>query len=220
MSSSRDGLFTAIAPLKRSTLLHVVTEQPVLIAQVEFSIGDDRMRPTLVIASLGLIETAFLFVARRCRFDQCDSPFAAFAAQIKMSIGTGQRAFADSPFAPNHVPGFQFLAHPTLAIGMPIDVLANADHTSMMIDHDFVVINLLRFKLIPGLGDFEEIATDAIAGSHITVIIVEDRWGNHRRGAFPRSMPERPAISRRYARHTIARQLNVLSHSSDLCDDG
>src|SRR5437867_1359207 len=64
----------------KSLLLHIVTEQLILIADVELPSGDDRVRPTVFFASVRLIEPAFFFIALRGRFNQGDRAFAAFTA--------------------------------------------------------------------------------------------------------------------------------------------
>ena len=50
--------------------LHVVAEQHILVADVQLAVGDDRVRPGVVSASVGLLEAAALEVFLGAGLDQ------------------------------------------------------------------------------------------------------------------------------------------------------
>src|SRR5437016_8483200 len=71
--------------------LHVVAEQYILVAQVQFAVGNDRVRPGRLLAAVGLVEAATLDVLLRIRFDQEHG--ALLGAIIESAIRQGHRAF-------------------------------------------------------------------------------------------------------------------------------
>src|SRR5687767_9852733 len=80
--------------------LDVVHEQRVLIANVQASITNRRMRPARQ-ALIGNAKTSFLAVARRRRLRQPED--IALALNVKMAIGEGHRTFADTAIPPHHL---------------------------------------------------------------------------------------------------------------------
>src|SRR5258705_11145408 len=74
--------------------LYVVAEQDVLIANVEFSIGDHGLRPGAVGAAVGLIDAAGFFPTIGRWFDQHDGSLAPFCTADEMPVG-----MSDGPFA-------------------------------------------------------------------------------------------------------------------------
>src|SRR5438105_14425996 len=50
--------------------LHVVTEQHLLVAQVKFAVGNHRVRPGRLFATVGLVEAATLNILLRVRLNQ------------------------------------------------------------------------------------------------------------------------------------------------------
>ena len=86
-----------------SLRLHVKAEQHILVAEVELAVGNDRMRPTVLVGAVGLVEPAFLAVTLGRGLHQREDAFAAFAAQIEMAVGIRERTLADARVFPDEV---------------------------------------------------------------------------------------------------------------------
>src|SRR5436853_6171046 len=69
--------------------LHVIAEQDVLIAEVQFALRDDGMRPAIQLRAVGLVEAAGFLVAFRAGLDQGDSTGAVLAPQVEVAVGVG-----------------------------------------------------------------------------------------------------------------------------------
>src|SRR6185295_5944872 len=125
-----------------------------------------------------------LFEPLRCRLDQHHSALAAFAAKIKMAVGAGERPLSQFvPLLPDRRAGFEILADPAFAVRIAVEKVAHTNDTAMMIDHDFVRVNLPGVEPRALFRDFEKIAADAIAGGHVNVVAEADRRWNDRSAA-------------------------------------
>src|SRR5690606_10505995 len=78
----------------------VVTEQDVLIAQVEPAVSDHRMGPGPRLASLGLLETALLAIAFRRRLDKRHLA-AGVTAHVQSPIGVADRRRSHAAIGPH-----------------------------------------------------------------------------------------------------------------------
>src|SRR5437762_811155 len=88
---------------------YFVAQKHALVAQVELTMGYDRMRPTVRLTPARLLKAAGLFVALRARLDQGDRA-AVFIAEIKVAIRVGNGAFAQLLlFLPHSVAGLKLL---------------------------------------------------------------------------------------------------------------
>src|ERR1043166_4529304 len=112
---------------------HVVAEEHVLVAEVEPAIRDDRMRPAVLRAALGLVEAAAFLVSVRRGFDERDGALLALAAAVEMPVGVTDRAFADSLVAPLDVAALELLADPSLAVREAVEVIAEEDHAAVVV---------------------------------------------------------------------------------------
>src|SRR5437773_102350 len=103
-------------PRTASFRLDVVTEQRVLVAQVEAAAGDDGVRPGGLVAAVRRGETALLLVRVRRRLDQRDRP-GVLPADVQMTVGRGDRTSADRPLLPFRSAGLQIDADEARLIG-------------------------------------------------------------------------------------------------------
>src|ERR1039458_10066256 len=71
--------------------LHVVAEQNVLVAKVEFAAGDDRVRPRFLVTAVGLLEAAMFLESVGRGFNE-DHRALILRAQVKPVIGKIGRA--------------------------------------------------------------------------------------------------------------------------------
>ena len=74
----------------------IVTEQEILVPEVELTVCNDRMGPGLHVASLRLLEPAHLLQFLGGRLDEGHG--AILAAQIEMSLGKNGRSLACAAF--------------------------------------------------------------------------------------------------------------------------
>src|SRR5262245_5222076 len=134
-------------PLWILLLLHVVTQQDILVAEIKFATGDHRMRPTVILTAVALMKATSFLVALRSGVDQHDCSLVAFAAQIKLPIGAYEGALAQFTFfLPHSAAGFEFLANPTFALRVAVQMLPHTHDAAMMVHHVLVTINFFRPK--------------------------------------------------------------------------
>src|SRR5205085_3277781 len=90
--------------------LHVVAEQHILVADIEFAIGEDRVCPGRLLRAVGLLEAAALKVFLTARFNQQHR--TGLGAVVNPAIGEGDRtftrpAFVGVTFVPENIAGFE-----------------------------------------------------------------------------------------------------------------
>src|SRR5258706_5925450 len=136
-----------------------------------------------------------------------------------MAIGVADGSFAHPFVLPCRIATLQLLASPAFAFRVSIEVVVNANYSSVMVGYDFVGVNLLRRKLAAPLRDFEKIAANPVSGSDINLMIEIDRRRNHGSRTFPHSAPEQLAIGRRDTRDTLLGELDILVNSVDIDSD-
>src|SRR5262245_56787111 len=121
------------------------------------------MRPTVILTAVRLMKATSFLVALRIGVDQHDCSLVAFAPQIKLAIGAHEGALAQFTFfLPYGVAGFEFLANPSFAIGVAVQMLTHAHDDAVMVHHVLVTINFFRPKFAATGSDFERVATDAV----------------------------------------------------------
>src|SRR6266581_4171087 len=179
------------------------------------------MGPTVLGAATGLIEAAMLFIAGRRGFDEDNGPGFVFLAEIQAAVRISERAFAEFFFVlPFGLAGFEVLTGPAFAVGVAINEVADFNHATVMVNHDFIGgVNRGGVKCGTAAGDFEKIAAGAIAGSDINETIGVNRSGNDRSVASPRDAPKNVAIGSRNADDALGRQLDVLANAADVRRD-
>src|SRR5258706_12251503 len=91
------GVFPRLWSLGFRTVFEIITEQQILVAQVEFAPGDDGVGPAILLGSVRLVEAAMFFVAVGRGFDQGDGSLV-FGTQIETAISIDERAFAELVF--------------------------------------------------------------------------------------------------------------------------
>src|ERR1019366_10414033 len=119
--------------------LHVVAEQNVLVAKVEFAAGDDRVRPRFLVTAVGLLEAAMLLEAGGRGFNE-DHRALVLRAQVKPVIGINDRAFAQLVVLPLGGTRLKVLAGPALVVRMAIDKITHFDDTAVLVAQDLVGI--------------------------------------------------------------------------------
>src|SRR5258708_7242495 len=120
----------------RSFAVKSIAQQHILIAQIQPPARNDRVRPGLLAAAVGLLEAAMFPVAGRAGLDEGDRP-RIFLAQVEMAVCTDERTFAKLvPLLPARHAGAKVLAGPAFAIGIAIDKIAHADPPAVVVAHD------------------------------------------------------------------------------------
>src|SRR5678816_398139 len=115
--SRRQSRYHRVAVNGRLLSLHVKAEQNILVAYVEFAIGDDRRCPTVFVSTLRLVETAELLPAISRGFDKRNSPLLLLVAEVQATIGVDNRALSDlALFLPFSRTGLKILASPAFAV--------------------------------------------------------------------------------------------------------
>ena len=131
---------------------NIVAEQRVLVADVEFTVGDDGMGPRGFVGAVRLFKTATLEVLLPVWFDQKDR--AVLDAVIDSAVGEGHRAFGHTAFvAIGLVPqDFARRKVETHEITAPVStsgarqlIIAN-DDTAMVVLHIFREPGVLGFE--------------------------------------------------------------------------
>src|ERR1017187_6769996 len=112
--------------------LHVVAEQNVLVAEVEFAAGDDRVRPRFLVTAVRLLEAAMLLEAGGRGFNE-DHRALVLRAQVKPVIGINDRAFAQLVVLPLGLTALEVLARPAFVIRMAIDKIAELDDAAVLV---------------------------------------------------------------------------------------
>ncbi len=82
--------------------LHVVAEQHILVAQVQFAVGNNRVRPSWLSAAVGLLEAATLEVFLRVWLNQEHG--TVLGAIVEPAIGQSHRAFRRAALAAALIP--------------------------------------------------------------------------------------------------------------------
>src|SRR2546430_17121748 len=117
---------TSAATLSVSALLHVVAVNDVLIAQIQFPIGNDRMGPdaALGIAYLRLrieLEPPVRFPTFRRRFSEHDRS-AVLLQTVQHAVRAAKRPFAERLlFTPHFFASLEILAQPAHAIRVAVE---------------------------------------------------------------------------------------------------
>src|SRR6266404_4366378 len=70
---------------------YVVAKQQILVAQVQLTVGNDRVRPGGLLAAVGLVETTAFEVLLRVRLDE--EHRALLGTIVEAAIRQGHRAF-------------------------------------------------------------------------------------------------------------------------------
>src|ERR1017187_1419327 len=198
--------------------LHVVAEQNVLVAEVEFAAGNDRVRPRFLVTAVGLLEAAAFLETVGRGFTQGHCALV-LRAQVKPVIGINDRTFAQLIVLPLGGARLEVLAGPALVIRMAIDKIADLDDPAVLVAQDLIGIDLFGGELPAGFGDLEQITADAVAGADIDVAVAVNRRGDDCHLALARRAPEQLAVRRRNARHAVSGQLDVLPHAANLRHD-
>ena len=103
------------------------------------------------------------------------------------------------------LPRLEILADPAFSVRIAVKILSDQHDAAVMVGHHFIGVNFFGREFSVRGRDFEEIAADAIARTHIDAVVAVDRRGNDRRFAFSRRPPEQAAVFRGDARDALAR---------------
>src|ERR1039458_7480256 len=117
--------------------LHVVAEQDVLVAEVEFAAGDDRVGPCFLVTAVGLLEAAMFLESVGRGFNE-DHRALILRAQVKPVIGIYYRTFAQLIVLPLGGTRLEVLARPAFVVRMAIDKIADLDDAAVLVPQDFV----------------------------------------------------------------------------------
>jgi hypothetical protein len=82
-----EGMISTSAAMLFASRLHVVAEQQILVAQVQFAVGNDRVRPVRLLATIGLVKAAVLNILLRIWLYQDHD--ALLGAIVESAIGQG-----------------------------------------------------------------------------------------------------------------------------------
>src|SRR5690606_33684455 len=136
-----------------SVRLHVVAVDVLLIAEVEASVRDHRMRPDRSARASTLAfriehESASLIPAFRARIDEDDAPVLLGEA-VEHAVRAGDRSFAELVLlAPDDLARLEILAEPADAVRVPVEMLADANDAAMMVLHVLVEVDLLHGEVL------------------------------------------------------------------------
>lgn len=176
----------------------VVAGEELLVAEVEFTVGDDGMGPdSTVPAALGGLrverELAVFGPFGGGCFDQGDDAFL-FAEAIEAIIGIGNGAFADAFLRPDFFACVEFLADPIAAVdvGEAVNVVVVQNDAAVMIAHDGVLVDLVHFVVRANL---EELAhASVVTSGDVNFVSLHDGCGNDSDFAGVIDLPEELAI--------------------------
>src|SRR5262249_38166605 len=109
-----------------SPRLDVVAEQYILVAQVQFAVGNDRVRPGRLLTTVGLVEAATLDVALRVRLNQEQG--AILGAIVESAICQAHGAFRHPVLAalariPDDVAGLEVKPEEEATLFAPIGTI-------------------------------------------------------------------------------------------------
>src|SRR5262245_27851595 len=90
------GMTSTSAVMLLALRLHVVAEQCILVADVQFAVGNYRVGPCRIVATVGLLEAASLDVFLPVWLDQEDRPF--LGAIVDPAVRQGDRSFRNPAF--------------------------------------------------------------------------------------------------------------------------
>src|SRR5256885_2305509 len=212
---------TSAATLSISPLLHVVAVNDVLIAQVQFPVGDDRVCPdaALGIAYVGLriqFEPAVLFPTSRSRFSEHHRS-AVFLQTVQHAVRAADRPFPDRLFpAPPLLARLEILAQPAHAIRVAVKIITNEHDTAVVILHLLVLIDIGNLIV---RAEFDQLASCPIASGHVHTAVVENRRWNDCDSPWKGRLPQDRAVLRRNTDHVLRCELNVFSRSVVFGDD-
>jgi len=125
----------------------VITENQILVSQVEFAARDYRMGPD---AALGFSDfglgrngkSSGLIPSLGRRFRQHDFTRSLCNA-IKHSVRDGHRSFSQLVLLlPNHFARFEGLAKPAGTVGVAVEIITNQHHATVMVLHDLVFVHV------------------------------------------------------------------------------
>ena len=113
-----------------------------LIAQIESSVDDDRVRPNASLrtpfgAQRRQFEATQLLPSLSTRLHQSDIPIALIEAE-ELSIGVGDGSLPKALVGPDFFASFEFLADPASPVGVAIKVSIDANNPAMVIFHHLV----------------------------------------------------------------------------------
>ena len=178
------------------------------------------MGPALRVATVGRIKAASLPIAFRSRLDQGDRPRISFGTQVEHPVRIDEGSLSELTFfLPDRIAAGEILAGPSLAVGITVQVIADANRAAMVIDHCLVGVRLINGELPTGGRNFEEIASDPIPRADVDMVVVEDWRRNYRCLALARRAPEEASVGRVDPRNTRVGKLDVLADSADLGND-
>src|SRR5439155_11749999 len=212
---------TSAATVSLSALLHVVAVHDVLIAQIQFPVGNDRMGPdsSLGIANLRLrieFEPAVRFPTFRSRFSEHHRS-AVFLQTVQHAVRAAERPFPERLFlAPHLLARLEILAQPTHAIRVAIKIITNEHDTAVVILHLLVLIDIGNLIV---RAEFDQLASCPIASGHVHTAVVENRRWNDCDPPWKGRLPQDRAVLRRNSDDVLHGELNVFSRSVVLSDD-
>src|SRR5438105_6360496 len=183
---------TSAATVSPSTLLHVVAVNDVLIAQIQFPVGNDRVGPdaALGIAYLRLrieLEPAVRFPTFRRRFSEHHRS-AVLLQTVQHAVRAAKRPFAERLlFTPHFFASLEILAQPAHAIRVAVKIITNEHDTAVVILHLLVLIDIGNLIV---RAEFDQLAAGPIAGSHVHTAVVENRRWNDCDSSWKSRLPQ------------------------------
>src|SRR5438876_783972 len=186
-------------------LLNVITKQNVLIAQVQFAVGDDGMLPGGGTLAVGLVESVANHTLLGIGFQQDHG--VLFLTIVQPIVGVGDGAFAGVIGGPHELARLEFDAGQVVAIGA-VQVVVHQDHAAVMVLHVLGGIDNFGLAFRRNLG---QSGAGAVVGRG-----EYERSADNGRGAIGGAVgrlviaPEEFAVLGGHADNALTQELNVL----------
>src|SRR5262249_8751746 len=135
-----------VVPTKSIRRSNVVTEDELVIAEIESAISHDRMGPNVgawwsMPGLFGDCKSSMLVPSLWGCIDQ-NGRAVVFAIAIELASCACPGSLAQALIAPNHFSVVNALANPPFAVGVAVKVIAHQDNAAVMVYHVLIGIHL------------------------------------------------------------------------------
>src|SRR5262249_40081832 len=155
----------------RSFLFYFIAIQILLIANEQFAVGEDRMRPGRL-AGARRRETAVLDVLLRVGLDQDDRP--ALIAIVQATVGVSDRSLTGLALAPLHLARHDLQTRQPALVGA-VQVIAEQNHAAVMVLHVLGEVDFLGLYLVAVARQLGQSAAGAVGGRGENVAVAIQR---------------------------------------------
>src|ERR1044071_4511 len=209
--------------------LHVVAEQRILVADIEFAIGEDGMCPGRLFGAIGLFEATALKVLLAVRFNEQDR--AGLGAVVNPAVGESYRTFADAAFVgilfvPDDVASLEVqtnqIAAAVAAVGA-VQAAVEDQHAAVVIFHVFGKPYFVGFDAAFAiLAQLHQPTAGTVGrgGEHQTILIEGCRTVYSGLVGWPIIPPEQFPVGRRDPNECLRGELHILSLAFEVDRDG